>query len=190
MPDSPCYVFLMMHRSFAVKAAIRAHVRRVLCISLGFVLIAGVIELMQSQANEKKIFGEHAVALATKSDSREPAGVRAESNATGGKREKRWMVREVTAYNSVPEQTDSTPCISADGTDICKRYKKGECIVASNAYPLNTRLRIETIGDCTVADRMHPRFGHRVDVFMDKDVRAAKSFGVQKLTIAELEDEG
>ena len=99
------------------------------------------------------------------------------------------MIREVSAYNSVVEQTDSSPCISADGTDICKRYKRGECIVASNAYPLNTRLRIEKIGDCTVADRMPPRFGHRVDVFMDKDVRGAKTFGIQRLTIAELEDD-
>lgn len=100
--------------------------------------------------------------------------------------EKRGLVREVSAYNSVPEQTDASPCISADGTDICRRYKKGECIVATNAYPLKTRLRIDRIGDCTVADRTHARYSHRVDLFMDKDIEGAVNFGVQKLTVIEL----
>ncbi|MBP7529544.1 MAG: 3D domain-containing protein [Syntrophorhabdaceae bacterium] len=100
--------------------------------------------------------------------------------------EKRGLVREVSAYNSVPEQTDASPCISADGTDICRRYKKGECIVATNAYPLRTRLRIDKVGDCTVADRTHVRYSHRVDLFMDKDIEGAVNFGVQKLTVIEL----
>lgn len=100
--------------------------------------------------------------------------------------EKRGLIREVSAYNSVPEQTDASPCISADGTDICRRYKKGECIVATNAYPLKTRLRIDKIGDCTVADRTHVRYSHRVDLFMDKDIQGAVNFGVQKLTVIEL----
>jgi len=100
--------------------------------------------------------------------------------------EKPGLVREVSAYNSVPEQTDASPCISADGTDICRRYKKGECIVATNAYPLKTRLRIDKIGDCTVADRTHVRYSHRVDLFMDKDIEGAVNFGVQKLTVIEL----
>ncbi len=100
--------------------------------------------------------------------------------------DKRGLVREVSAYNSVPEQTDASPCISADGTDICRRYKKGECIVATNAYPLKTRLRIDKIGDCTVADRTHVRYSHRVDLFMDKDIEGAVNFGVQKLTVIEL----
>jgi 3D (Asp-Asp-Asp) domain-containing protein len=159
------------------------------CIGLGFVVIAGMIDLAQSEHDRKKVFGEHDGSLETKNDVRESHSIRAESNAGADKKEKRRMIREVSAYNSVPEQTDSTPCISADGTDICKRHKKGECIVASNAYPLNTRLRIENIGDCIVADRTHPRFRHRVDLFMDKDVRGAKNFGVRKLTIAELEDD-
>ncbi len=98
------------------------------------------------------------------------------------------MIREVSAYNSLPEQTDDSPCISADGTDICRRHKNGECIVATNAYPLKTRLRIDKIGDCTVADRTHARYADRVDLFMDKDIEGAVNFGVQKLTIIEIQD--
>lgn len=100
----------------------------------------------------------------------------------------RGMIREVSAYNSVPDQTDGSPCISADGTDICRRHKNGECIVATNAYPLKTRLRIDKIGDCTVADRTHERHADRVDLFMDKDIEGALNFGVQKLTIIEIQD--
>jgi 3D (Asp-Asp-Asp) domain-containing protein len=33
----------------------------------------------------------------------------------------RTMFAKVTGYNTVPEQTDSTPCISANGTNICGR---------------------------------------------------------------------
>ena len=103
--------------------------------------------------------------------------------------DEKGMVREVSAYNSVPEQTDSSPCTSADGTDICKRHKMGECIVAANAYPLKTRLRIDKIGDCTVADRTHARYAHRVDLFMDKDIQGAIRFGIQKLTVIEIDED-
>ena len=103
--------------------------------------------------------------------------------------EKKGMVREVSAYNSVPEQTDSTPCTSADGTDICQRHRMGECIVAANAYPLKTKLRIDTVGDCTVADRTHARYADRVDLFMDKDIQGAIGFGVQKLVIIEIDED-
>lgn len=96
------------------------------------------------------------------------------------------VIREVTAYNSLEEQTDGSPCISADNTDICKRYQKGECIVATNAYPLKTKLYIEKIGECIVADRMNARFKNRIDVFMDKDVERAVKFGVQKLPVITL----
>jgi len=103
--------------------------------------------------------------------------------------EKKGMVREVSAYNSVPGQTDSSPCTSADGTDICRRHQGGECIVAANAYPLKTRLRIDKVGICTVADRTHARNAHRVDLFMDKDVEGAIRFGVRKLTVIEMEED-
>lgn len=179
----------MKYLSFYIKEGVRAQVRRMVFLCVGFVVIAGMMDLAQSNDKGKKMLGEYEESLAVNDDGRDLHRIQAESDAASSQREKKRMIREVSAYNSVPEQTDSTPCISADGTDICKRYKKGECIVASNAYPLNTRLRIENIGDCIVADRVHRRFGHRVDVFMDKDIRGAKNFGVQKLTIAELEDD-
>ena len=170
--------------SSCIKSRIREHARHIVIVFIGFVLIAGAIDGIRSENTGRKIFGHQFLA----GNGRTGDIISARMYAAAGPREKKRTVREVSAYNSVSWQTDTTPCISADGTDICKRYKKGECIVATNAYPLNTRLRIESIGDCTVADRPHSRIRQRVDLFMDKDVTGAKNFGVKKLTIAELED--
>ena len=92
-------------------------------------------------------------------------------------------VREISAYNSVPEQTWGDPCIAADNTNICERYAAGELICAANFVPLGTKLYIDTIGECTVADRMNRRYTDRVDFFMDKDIAAAKNFGIKKLKV-------
>lgn len=96
--------------------------------------------------------------------------------------------RHVTAYNSVPEQTDSTPCIAADGTDICKRYAAGEILCAANFVPFGTVLTISSPKmaapiTCTVADRMASRYSQRVDVYMGMDVERARRFGTQLLFV-------
>lgn len=92
-------------------------------------------------------------------------------------------IREVSAYNSLPGQTDSTPCEGAYG-NVCEPYKKGQCVVASNAFKKNTKIRIDKIGDCIVLDTMNKRYPNRVDIFMGDDVNRAISFGVQKLKVS------
>lgn len=91
--------------------------------------------------------------------------------------------RLVTAYNNVREQTDDTPCISADGTDICQRYRAGEKICAANWVPIGTRLRVQGYGDCTVADRMAPKNGEKVDVYLGQDVAAARAWGARRIEV-------
>lgn len=91
--------------------------------------------------------------------------------------------RTVTAYNSVPEQTDATPCIAADGSDICARYAAGELICAANWVRLGTRLRVPGYGDCTVADRMAPKNGEKVDVYLGQDVAAARAWGARRIEV-------
>lgn len=88
----------------------------------------------------------------------------------------------VTAYNSVPEQTDDTPCIGADGDNLCQY---DGCAVASNDYPLGTRIELEGIGVCTVKDRMNRRYTGtgRIDLYMGMDVAGAKKFGKKELKI-------
>ena len=86
----------------------------------------------------------------------------------------------VTAYNTVSAQTDASPCIAADGTNICG---VSECVVANNALPFGTVIELEKFGDCVVRDRLNSRYGaERVDVSFDKDIAGAKRFGVQHLT--------
>lgn len=101
----------------------------------------------------------------------------------GGDGNNMGAVREVTAYTSRPEETDETPCIGADGTDICERYAQGELICASNAFALGTKITVDHYGTCTVADRMNRRFTNRVDVYFGTDLNRAIAFGRQNLYV-------
>lgn len=86
---------------------------------------------------------------------------------------------KLTAYNSVPEQTDGNPCIAADGTDICKFHG---CTVAQNGVKFGTKIEIEGYGVCEVHDRKNSRYGSEwIDIYFggrDK-VSEARAFGVK-----------
>jgi len=91
----------------------------------------------------------------------------------------------VTAYTSELSQTDNFPCISADGSNICKLYAQGELICASNDYPIGTKLTIPDYGTCTVRDRMNQRYtgtGH-IDIYYGHDTQRAIKWGARQLTI-------
>lgn len=83
----------------------------------------------------------------------------------------------VSAYNSEPEQCDSTPYITASGT-----YTR-DGVVASNYFPIGTKLRFpEKFGDKVfrVEDRMNSRYFDRIDIWM-ADKPDALAFGVRYL---------
>jgi 3D (Asp-Asp-Asp) domain-containing protein len=85
----------------------------------------------------------------------------------------------VTAYNSLPWQTDDTPCIAASGMDVCER--NAEDIIATNFahLPFGTRVKLPDLyGDRVfrVEDRMNKRYNQRADIWM-KEYSDAKSFG-------------
>lgn len=92
----------------------------------------------------------------------------------------------VTAYNSEVGQTDDTPCITANGFDLCRHDT--ENVVAANFLPFNTKIRIpEYFGDrvFTVQDRMNKRYTLRVDIWM-KERQAAKTFGIKRDVLIEV----
>lgn len=91
----------------------------------------------------------------------------------------KYMKVAVTAYNSVPWQTDATPCIGARGADICAYLKAGSNTCAANFVPIGTVLEVEGLGTCVVRDRMNRRYWYRVDWYMGDDIAAAKAFGVR-----------
>jgi 3D (Asp-Asp-Asp) domain-containing protein len=84
-----------------------------------------------------------------------------------------------TAYTPRPEETDSTPWLTAAGT------KTREGVIAANWLPFGTKVRID--GEVyTVEDRMHSRYTGaspaRIDiVFLSLD--KARKFGKQKMEI-------
>lgn len=99
-----------------------------------------------------------------------------------------WYCRAMitTAYNSILEQTDSEPCLAADGENICELYAAGQLVCASNAFPLGTILRVEDYGECTVLDRMNSRYTDRVDVYMGLDVAQARVWGKRMVEVCSL----
>lgn len=94
----------------------------------------------------------------------------------------------LTAYSSTKDQTDSSPCITATGFNVCKHNK--ENIIAANFLPFGTKVRIpELYGDKVfiVQDRMNKRYSQRVDIWM-KTRSKAKNFGVKRAKIEVVHD--
>ncbi|MBU4257151.1 3D domain-containing protein [Patescibacteria group bacterium] len=93
----------------------------------------------------------------------------------------------ITAYNSKAGQTDNSPCITANGFDVCKNGV--EDTVAANFLPFGAKVRIpDLFGDrvFVVRDRMHPRHKNRLDIWMI-NYEDAKQFGVKVAKIEVLE---
>ena len=95
----------------------------------------------------------------------------------------------ITAYSSTKDQTDSTPCITANGFNVCKHNQ--ENVIAANFLPMGAKVQIpELFGDrvFTVQDRMNRRYGKRVDVWMTSRQRA-KQFGIKHADVVVIQPE-
>ena len=95
--------------------------------------------------------------------------------------------RMVTAYNSEIGQTDNSPCITANGFNLCRHGI--EDTIAANFLPFGAKVRMpELFGDKVfiVRDRMNSRHYNRVDIWM-ADRNDAIQFGVKSAKIEVLE---
>jgi len=95
--------------------------------------------------------------------------------------------RIITAYSSEVFQTDDSPCITANGFNLCENRKEDS--IAANFLPFGAKVRIpELFGDriFIVRDRMHQRFSNRVDVWMIEK-QDAINFGLKSAKIQILE---
>jgi len=93
----------------------------------------------------------------------------------------------ITAYNSEVSQCDASPCITANGFNVCKHNI--EDTIAANFLKFGTKVRIpELFGDriFIVRDRMNQRHSDRVDVWM-KYKENALTFGKRYAKIEVLE---
>src|SRR3989338_11521715 len=82
----------------------------------------------------------------------------------GAKKPRKTLKIVVTAYNSEPGQTDSTPFITASGTQT------RDGVVAANFLPIGAIVRFPDIyGDkeFIVEDRMNARYYYRADIWME-----------------------
>lgn len=89
----------------------------------------------------------------------------------------------VSAYTSEVAQTDASPCITANGFNLCEHNQ--EDVIATNMFPFGTKVKIPAIDPdriFTVEDRMHERYQNNVDVWM-KDKGDAIKFGRKTLEI-------
>lgn len=72
----------------------------------------------------------------------------------------------VTGYNTVPDQTDGTPCTAASGADICGRHDAAAC---PRRIGLGTVVEIRgTTYVCE--DRLAKKYDNRFDISCDKDM--------------------
>lgn len=94
-----------------------------------------------------------------------------------------------SAYNSLPEQTDSSPCITANGFNVCEHGI--EDTIAMNNIPMGTLIKIPSLfGDriFVVRDRMNARYGsENIDIWM-KNLADAKKFGRRYVQIEIYQD--
>lgn len=95
-----------------------------------------------------------------------------------------WKIKiPLTAYNSLPGQTDGTPCIAARGYNLCEANE--ENVIAANFLPMGAKVKIpELFGDreFTVVDRMNARYYYRADIWM-REYEDAKKFGIKYATV-------
>lgn len=93
----------------------------------------------------------------------------------------------ITAYTSEAAQCDSSPCITANGFNVCEHAV--EDTVAANFLPLGSKVRIpDLFGDrvFVVRDRMNKRYQNRLDVWMIEKTEAI-NFGVKVAKVEILE---
>jgi 3D (Asp-Asp-Asp) domain-containing protein len=94
---------------------------------------------------------------------------------------------EVTAsaFNSVPEQTDGAPRLTASG----ERLRPGMRALAVSrdlereGLVFGTAVEIDGHGEWVVLDRMAPRWRRKIDLYMGEDEGAAQRFGERSVTI-------
>lgn len=95
-----------------------------------------------------------------------------------------WVT--VTAYSSTVDQCDDTPCVTANGFDLCQNYEETAAAdtIAANFMKFGAQVRLPEVSGnkiLVVRDRMNARYGYgRIDVWMPTR-EMAKEFGVKRV---------
>jgi 3D (Asp-Asp-Asp) domain-containing protein len=113
------------------------------------------------------------------------------AGAWGAEAERVSLNVTATAYNSTHEQTDATPHIGAWGDDLDRAVAPGLRVIAVSPDLLERglrrgqRVRIHGLkGEFVVLDKMPRRWQKRIDIYMQKDERAARKWGRRRVKIS------
>ena len=97
----------------------------------------------------------------------EPAPTRVEKEKKLVRKTVKTITTKVTGYNTVPEQTDNTPCIASSGENIC-----GKKNVVACPRELKVGTIVEIHGkEYKCLDILAEKFDHRFDISCDKDFK-------------------
>ncbi|PSW04951.1 hypothetical protein C9I89_11630 [Photobacterium lipolyticum] len=95
-----------------------------------------------------------------------------------------------TAYNSVRAQTNANPTQAAWGDKL----KPGMKVIAVSRDLLGmgltrgAKVKISGLpGEYVVLDKMHKRWSRKIDIYMGKDIQAARNWGRRSVTITLLD---
>ena len=118
----------------------------------------------------------------------QPEGLVADKNKPSKKKRTRvTRVVKATAYNAVPQQTDSTPEICAWGDRVRPGIIAISRDLEKSGLTRGKEVHIEGIGNVIVMDRMNRRKRNQIDLYMEK-YEDAVEFGVKELSITWTED--
>lgn len=108
------------------------------------------------------------------------------AGCTGSEPEARTLTVQATAYNSLAGQTNDTPNLAAWG-DTLKPGMKAVAVsrdLIKEGLTHNTLIEIEGLpGQYRVLDKMNKRWTRKIDIYMGKDVAAAKEWGKREVEI-------
>lgn len=103
----------------------------------------------------------------------------------------RSLAVTATAYNSVPAQTWGDPRVGAWGDRLDRLPRDVRAIAVSPdlllQHGLKPRQRVRVSGmkgEFVVLDKMPPRWQRRIDIHMGQDLRAARRWGRQPVTLS------
>ena len=91
-----------------------------------------------------------------------------------------------TAYNSVPEQTNSEPTLTAWGDRLRPGMKSIAVSRDLIELGLTHGVEVEIVGldgKYIVRDKMAKRWRRKIDIYMGRDTRAAREWGKRPVTI-------
>lgn len=113
------------------------------------------------------------------------------ADRTDGLADHHRLAVRATAYNSTPAQTDSRPTEAACGNQL----QPGQRVIAVSrdlrklGLDCGTQVEISGLdGPYTVVDLTNARHRNLIDIYMGRDIKAARRWGVQEVEIAWRED--